>query len=132
MDTDVRAGDLVLVTSYSWISTANVVELCGAQPVFVDIRPDTFNMDPNCLETALQELMVVPDTARRVKAILPVHTFGQMADMPEILELADRLRFAGDRGRCMCVRRYTARPPGGYLGSDGLLQLPSSQDNYHR
>ena len=88
--TDVRAGDLVLVTSYSWISTANVIELCGAQPVFVDIRPDTFNMDPNCLEAALQELMVVPDTARRVKAILPVHTFGQMADMPEILELADR------------------------------------------
>lgn len=88
--TDVRAGDLVLVTSYSWISTANVIELCGAQPVFVDIRPDTFNMDPSCLEVALQELMVVPDTARRVKAILPVHTFGQMADMPEILELADR------------------------------------------
>jgi dTDP-4-amino-4,6-dideoxygalactose transaminase len=87
--TDVRAGDLVLVTSYSWISTANVIELCGAQPVFVDIRPDTFNMDPNCLEAVLQELMV-PDTARRVKAILPVHTFGQMADMPEILELADR------------------------------------------
>lgn len=88
--TDVRAGDLVLVTSYSWISTANVIELCGAQPVFVDIRPDTFNMDPGCLEAALLRLMVVPDTARRVKAILPVHTFGQMADMPEILELADR------------------------------------------
>ncbi len=89
---DVRAGDLVLVTSYSWISTANVIELCGAQPVFVDIRPDTFNMDPNCLEAVLQQLMGVPDTARRVKAILPVHTFGQMADMPEILELVNRYK----------------------------------------
>lgn len=88
--TDIRAGDLVLVTSYSWIATANVIELCGAQPVFVDIRPDTFNMDPSCLEAALLRLMTVADTAQRVKAILPVHTFGQMADMPEILELADR------------------------------------------
>jgi perosamine synthetase len=87
---DVRAGDLVIVTSYSWIATANVIELCGAQPVFVDIRPDTFNMDPSCLESVLLRLMVVADTAQRVKAILPVHTFGQMADMPEILEVADR------------------------------------------
>ena len=43
---DVRPGDLVIVTTYSWIATANVIELCGASPVFVDIRADTFNMDP--------------------------------------------------------------------------------------
>lgn len=87
---DVRPGDVVVVTAYSWISTANVIELCGAQPVFVDIRPDTFNMDPGNLKKVLKQLMTVKDTANRVKAILPVHTFGQMADMPEILELADK------------------------------------------
>jgi dTDP-4-amino-4,6-dideoxygalactose transaminase len=87
---DVRPGDLVLVTAYSWLATANVIELCGAQPVFVDIRPDSFNLDPACLELALGRLMAVADTARRVKAILPVHTFGQMADMPAILDLANR------------------------------------------
>ncbi len=87
---DVGPGDLVLVTAYSWPATANVIELCGAQPVFVDIRPDTFNLDPARQEEALRRLMAEADTARRMKAILPVHTFGQMADMPAILELAER------------------------------------------
>lgn len=86
---DIRPGDIVLVTAYSWLSTANVIELCGAQPVFVDIQPDSFNLDPACLERVLQRLMAVSATAQRVKAILPVHTFGQMANMPAILELAN-------------------------------------------
>lgn len=87
---DVQPGDLVVVTAYSFIATANVIELCGAQPIFVDIQPDTFNMDPNCLEEALRRLMATSETSNRVKAILPVHTFGQMADMTAILELANR------------------------------------------
>src|SRR5262245_21259667 len=41
---DVHPGDIVLVTTYSWVATANVIELCGVQPVFVDIQPDTFNL----------------------------------------------------------------------------------------
>ncbi len=87
---DVRPGDLVLVTAYSWPATANVIELCGARPVFVDIDPQTFNMDPDRLEEALQRLAADAAIARRVKAILPVHTFGQMADMPAIMQLAGR------------------------------------------
>lgn len=87
---DVKPGDMVIVTTYSWPATANVIELCGAQPVFVDIQPNTFNLDPACLEQTLHRLMSVPTTAKRVKAILPVHTFGQMADMPMILEIAKR------------------------------------------
>lgn len=84
------AGDLVLVTTYSWVATANVIELCGAQPVFVDIQPDTFNMDPECLEVTLKRLKSTAETGRRVKAILPVHTFGQMANMTAIMKVADR------------------------------------------
>ena len=87
---DVRPGDLVIVTAYSFIATANVIELCGAEPVFVDIQPDTFNLDPNQLETTLKRLMAKADRHPRVKAILPVHTFGQMADMRGIMELAER------------------------------------------
>ena len=87
---NVGPGDIVLVTAYSWIATANVIELCGATPEFIDITPDTFNMDPARLEIALGRLMGNAATARRVKAILPVHTFGQMADMPSILALANR------------------------------------------
>lgn len=85
---DIGPGDLVIVTAYSWLSTANVIELCGAQPVFVDIRPDTFAIDPDCLEATMKRLMSATDTAHRVKAILPVHTFGQIANMPPILKLA--------------------------------------------
>ena len=53
----------MVVTAYSWPATANVIELCGAQPVFVDIRPDTFNMDPAGLAETLQRLMADAETA---------------------------------------------------------------------
>ncbi len=78
---DIRPGDACAVTAYSWISTANVIELCGARPVFVDVQPDTFNMDPERLADVLKR--------EHVKAALPVHTFGQMADMADILTVCE-------------------------------------------
>jgi dTDP-4-amino-4,6-dideoxygalactose transaminase len=87
---DVRAGDIVVTSTYSWPATANVIELCGAQPVFVDIRPDTFNMDPDRLASTLARLMTTGGASARVKAVLPVHAFGQLADMLEIIEIAGR------------------------------------------
>ena len=87
---DVKPGDVCVVAAYSWISTANAVELCGARPVFVDIDPRTFNMDVSQLELALRKLMSDPDSASRVKAVIPVDTFGQMADMQSISELSAR------------------------------------------
>jgi len=86
----IAAGDIVVVTAYSWIATANVIELCGARPVFVDVDRGTFNMDPPRLDECLAELMSDPQTAQRVGAVLPVHTFGQAADMPAIMELAGK------------------------------------------
>jgi len=87
---DIRQGDIVLVTAYSYIATANVIELCGATPIFVDIQPDTFNMDPDRLDETLTRLMKTGSTSKRIKAILPVHTFGQMADMNRIMQIANR------------------------------------------
>jgi len=87
---DVRIGDIVAVTSYSWIATANVIELCGAQPVFADIDSKTFNIDPLHVEILLKRLFSNSETARRVKALLPVHTFGQMAQMSVIMKIADQ------------------------------------------
>jgi dTDP-4-amino-4,6-dideoxygalactose transaminase len=84
----VGPGDLVAVTTYSWITTANVIELCGAQPVFVDVDPRTFNMDPAALERRLAELAKLGETKRRLKAVLPVHTFGQMADVDALGAIA--------------------------------------------
>jgi perosamine synthetase len=87
---DVRPGDIVLVTAYSWVATANVIEVCGAQPVFVDITPDTFNMDPNQLEAALKRLTSNAETARRLRAILPIHAFGESADLPALMDISAR------------------------------------------
>jgi perosamine synthetase len=87
---DIHSGDMVIVTTYSWVATANVIELCGAQPVFVDVQPDTFNMDPAKLDETMKRVMSNPETARRVKAILPVHTFGQMANMTAITKISEQ------------------------------------------
>jgi perosamine synthetase len=77
----VGPGDLVVVTPYSWVATANVIELCGATPIFVDIDPGTFNLDP-------QELRAVLGSRTGVKAVMPVHTFGNPAGIGEICRIA--------------------------------------------
>ena len=82
---DIKVGDAVAVTAYSWISTANVIELCGARPVFVDIERDTFAMNPAELERVLSN-------EPSIKAILPVHPFGQIADMDRLNQLAQSLK----------------------------------------
>jgi dTDP-4-amino-4,6-dideoxygalactose transaminase len=79
----VAPGDRVAVAAYSWPASANVIALCGAAPVFVDIDARTFNMDPGALDRALRG-------ASRVKAIMPVHAFGGMAGMAEIKAIAVR------------------------------------------
>jgi perosamine synthetase len=83
----VTPGDVVLVPAYSFVASANVVELCGARPVFVDVERTTFNMDPHHLTETVRRLTGESATSSRVKAILPVHCFGQPADMPEILKI---------------------------------------------
>jgi perosamine synthetase len=77
----VGAGDEVIVPSMSFIATANAVWQCGATPVFADVDPLTFNLDPDAAERAITE---------RTKAIMPVHQLGLPADMDRFIELADR------------------------------------------
>ncbi len=74
-------GDEVITTSFSFVASANCLLYVGARPVFVDIDPDTFDLNPTLVEAAITP---------RTKAILPVHVFGQPCQMDEILELADR------------------------------------------
>lgn len=76
---NVGPGERVAVTTYSWPATANVIALCGADPVFVDVDPHTFNLNPASLEQVL--------SCTDVKAVLPVYTFGGMADMVRISEI---------------------------------------------
>ena len=77
----VGPGDEVVTVSHSFIATANAVRHCGASPVFVDVDPLTFNLDPSKLEAAITP---------RTRAIMPVHQVGLPCDMGAILEVADR------------------------------------------
>lgn len=75
----VQPGDEVIIPSFTFAATANVVVLAGASPVFVDIKPDTFCIDPAAIETAITE---------RTRAIIPVHLYGHPADMVAISKIA--------------------------------------------
>ena len=74
-------GDEVITVPYTWISSAEVIALLGATPVFVDIRPDTWNMDEKLLEVAITS---------KTKAIMPVSIYGQTPDMDSINEIAKK------------------------------------------
>lgn len=81
MALDLQPGDEVITSPFTFFATAEVIALLGLIPVFVDIDPDTFNLDPAKLEAA-----ITPET----RCIIPVHLFGLTSDMEPIMELADR------------------------------------------
>jgi len=87
----IKEGDEVITTPFTFIATAEVIASCGAKPVFVDIDPKTFNIDPDKLFKKLNELKGL-DKLSKLKAIIPVHLFGQMADMDEIFKIAKRYK----------------------------------------
>jgi dTDP-4-amino-4,6-dideoxygalactose transaminase len=77
----IGAGDEVITVPFTFVATVAAIYYTGAKPVFVDINPQTFTMDVGAIESAITE---------RTKAILPVHLYGQPADMDSILEIAKR------------------------------------------
>jgi dTDP-4-amino-4,6-dideoxygalactose transaminase len=75
----VAQGDEVVTTPFTFIATAEVIAIIGAKPVFCDIEPDTFNIDPNKIQACL---------STKTKAIMPVHLYGQSSDMDSIMKIA--------------------------------------------
>lgn len=77
----IEAGDEVIVPSFSFFATAEAVSIVGGTPVFVDIEPKSFNLDPSLIEAAITD---------KTKAIIPVHLFGQSVDMAPVLAVAKK------------------------------------------
>ena len=81
MAMDIQPGDEIITTPFTWISTGEMIALLKATPVFVDIEPDTYNLDANLIEAAI---------TKKTKAIMPVSLYGQPADIDAIQAIADK------------------------------------------
>lgn len=143
---EVGSGDLVMTSNFSFFATAGVVARLNATPVFVDIDPQTFNIDPESLSRALAEMDA--QTRKRVKAIIPVHLYGQCADMEAILkisreynipviedgaqaigaecEIDGQKRSAGSSGEFGCFSFFPSKNLGG-VGDGGIVTINNSE-----
>ena len=99
----VKEGDEVITTPLSWVATSNVILLCGATPVFIDVQAHTGLIDPQKIEAAI---------TTRTKVIMPVHLYGQMADMKAISAMADKhnLKVIEDSSHAFETERDGIRP----------------------
>ena len=143
---DVGPGDLVLTSNFSFFSTAGVVARLNATPVFVDIDSKTFNLDPESLKMALANMD--EQTRKRVKAIIPVHLYGQCADMEAIIKISreynipviedaaqaigaecetdGQKRSAGSLGDFGCFSFFPSKNLGG-VGDGGIVTVNNSE-----
>ncbi len=139
MALSVGPDDLVITTPFSFFATAGAISRLGATPVFVDIDPGTYTLDPTALQAWFD---ANAERAGRVKAIIPVHLFGQCADMDPILQIADRhgvavvedaaqalgalypaadgLRSAGSMGTLGCFSFFPSKNLGA-MGDGGMV-----------
>ena len=135
MAVGVGRDDEVITTPYTFFATAGAVTRVGAVPVFVDVDPLTYNIDPALIEAAITD---------KTKAIMPVHLYGQCADMDPILEIADRRgiavvedaaqaigseykgRRAGSLGVTGCFSFFPSKNLGGY-GDGGMITTDSDE-----
>ena len=117
MALDIKAGDEVVTPTYSFFATAGAVARLGATPVLVDIDESTFNMDPAKLAAA-----ITPKT----RAIIPVHLFGQSAEMEEILNVASGIPVVEDGAQAIGAS-YKTQPLGG-LGAFGCFSFFPSKN----
>ncbi|MBP8133019.1 dTDP-4-amino-4,6-dideoxygalactose transaminase [Zoogloea sp.] len=116
---DIQPGDEVIMPSYTFVSTANAFVLRGAVPVFVDIRPDTLNIDETLIEAAITE---------RTKAIVPVHYAGVGCEMDTIMAIANKhgLLVIEDAAQAV-MANYKGRPLGS-IGQMGALSFHETKN----
>ena len=115
----VKAGDEVITIPFTFFATAGAISRLGAKSVFVDIQPDTFNIDPSLIEQAITP---------RTKAIIPVHLFGQCADMAAINEIAKRKKVYVIEDACQAIGAAQQRKRAGVLGDTGCFSFFPSKN----
>ncbi len=115
----IKKGDEVITTPFTFIATAEVIANLGAEPVFVDIKPRTFNMDCSKIEKAI---------TKRTKAIIPVHLFGQMAEMDKIMAIAQKhkLHVVEDAAQAAGAKMKTKTA--GSIGDSGCFSFFPSKN----
>jgi len=132
----ISAGDLVITTPYTFFATGGSVSRLGAIPVFVDINPSIYTIAPDLIEERI--LRMKGDDRKRLKAIIPVHLYGQCADMKPILSIARKYKLkvvedaahalgasyyghkAGSMGDLGCFSFFPSKNLGGY-GEGGMV-----------
>jgi dTDP-4-amino-4,6-dideoxygalactose transaminase len=138
MSLGIGGGDEVITTPFTFFATAGCIVRVGAKPVFVDIDPKTYNINPSLIEKAI---------TKKTKAIMPVHLYGQMADMDAIMDIAKRHNLyviedaaqsisstykgkkAGSIGTCGCFSFFPSKNLGGI--GDGGMVVTNDEKLYH-
>lgn len=119
----VGPGDEVITVPDTFIATAEAITYCGATPVFVDVDEKSYNMDPHALEQYLKSQMSNPKEGRRPKAIIPVHLFGQTADMDPILDIAKQYGLSVVEDACQAHGALYRGKPAGSMGHAGCFSF---------
>lgn len=131
MALNIGPGDLVITTPFTFFSTAGSIVRVGASPVFCDIEEESFNLDPGKLEELLRALKRRGDLCR-VKAIMPVHLYGQCAQMAAVVSLARKYDLATIEDAAQAVGSDYPSPEGikkaGAIGDLGILSFYPSKN----
>ena len=117
-------GDYVITTPFTFFATSESISILGAIPIFADINEETYNIDPGKIEEAIQNAN--DEVRRKIKAIIPVHLYGQCADMERIMEIAKKydLKVVEDNAQAIGAT-FMGRQAGSFGNAGTLSFFPS-------
>ena len=119
MSLGIGDGDEVITTPFTFFATVGCIARVGARPIFVDIDPETYNIDPNLVEQAV---------TKKTKAIVPVHLFGQMADMDPIVEIAEKYNLVVIEDAAQSITSTYKGRKAGSIGAVGCFSFFPSKN----
>jgi aminotransferase in exopolysaccharide biosynthesis len=128
---DVAPGDLVVTQSLTFVATCNAIAYCGAEPLFIDVDPDTLGLSPSALEAWLSEHAMLDDDGvcrtrsglRRIRACVPMHTFGHPVHLDELMAVCTRWRLALVEDAAESLGSFYKGRHTGTLGRVGVLSF---------